>query len=295
MSVLDQFLQNLNTERGLSQHTLCAYRSDLLPLLALIKARGKRLDQIDPSDISAFFTSLRRQNQATSTLARKGAAVRAFSSYLCREGITKTDCVSTIQFETVTALKLPKILSADQIENLLLAPDLTRPTGVRDRAMIELMYSCGLRVSELIELQLDALDLVDGFVRPFGKGRKERVVPMGDRARQVVGVYLRSARTELLGQRNRESVVFLSANGKPLSRQDFWLSLKKYAAAAGITGSISPHTLRHSFATHLLEGGADIRVIQEMLGHVSVTTTQRYTKVDVARLREMYDHLHPRA
>jgi integrase/recombinase XerD len=161
--------------------------------------------------------------------------------------------------------------------------------------MMELMYSSGLRVSELVGLQLSQLDLIGATVTPFGKGRKERIVPVGGRAVSMMNDYIANARIELLGQHKPANAVFLSRNGLPLSRQGFWLSIKKYARLAGVSETITPHTLRHSFATHLLSGGADLRVIQEMLGHVSVTTTQRYTKVDTARLRQVYDQMHPRA
>jgi integrase/recombinase XerD len=295
MNELLGFLQNLDSERGLSQRTLSAYKSDLVPLLKFLEERGKSINLLDSSDIAAYFVKLKRQNLSSATIARKGAAVRSFSGYLCREGVIKIDCVAGIDFDRVAVLRLPKVLTSEQIEKLLKAPDISQPTGVRDVAMIELMYSSGVRVSELIELKLDQLDLTDGSIRPFGKGRKERVVPIGRVSRDLLTGYIAGARQQLLGQRAQTPIVFLSTNGHALSRQDFWSAIKRYAKLSGVPESITPHTLRHSFATHLLEGGADLRVIQEMLGHVSVTTTQRYTKVDNARLRRIYDQMHPRA
>jgi integrase/recombinase XerD len=295
VSVLDEFLENLDAERGLSSLTLAAYRSDLRPFLDLLAARGRKLEQADSADAAIFFTHLKRQGMSSATLARKGASLRSFSAYLCREGITATDCTSAIEFETVVSLRLPKVLTTDQIEALLHAPDRSTTIGLRDSTMMELMYSSGLRVSELIDLQLRQLDLEEGTVRPFGKGRKERVVPVGPAASTLMREYLNGARPKLEQKRHITQSVFLSVNGLPLSRQDFWLSIKYHALSAGLPESVTPHTLRHSFATHLLSGGADLRVIQEMLGHVSVTTTQRYTKVDNTRLRQLYDKAHPRA
>jgi integrase/recombinase XerD len=295
MSVLDDYLLNLDTERGLSPRTLSAYRSDLSSLITFVSERGKSVDKIDSGDIAAFFVKLKRLNLATSSLIRKAAAVRSFSGYLFREGITPNDSVSAIDFETTAPQRLPKVLNERQVEKLLMAPDCTQPIGMRDRAMIELMYSSGLRVSEMVELKLGQLNIADGTVQPFGKGRKERIVPVGPKARRLLTDYINNYRPSFLSKRKSSPYLFLSTNGEPLSRQDFWLSVKRYAKEAGISESITPHTLRHSFATHLLAGGADIRVIQEMLGHVSVTTTQRYTKVDNARLRQIYDRMHPRA
>jgi integrase/recombinase XerD len=190
---------------------------------------------------------------------------------------------------------LPKVLTVDQMVQLLRAPDLADRAGLRDAALMELMYSSGLRVSELVDLEIHRLDLGAGLVCPMGKGRKERMVPVGPIARELVGRYLQEARPALVGTNKAERHVFLSLNGLQLSRQDIWSMIKRYSSKAGLSGGITPHTLRHSFATHLLSGGADLRVIQEMLGHVSVTTTQRYTKVDSARLRQLYDNTHPRA
>ena len=295
MTIVDEFLLNLESERGLSQRTLDAYRSDLNPFLDHIRLRAKTVEKLDSSDVASFFIKLKRRNLTGATLARKGAAIRAFSGYLCREGVTSVDCTSAIDFESTVPQRLPKVLTPDQIERLLKAPGCSNHIGVRDSAMIELMYSSGLRVSELVELQMGQLDLVDGYVRPFGKGRKERVVPVSKKACELLNDYLAHVRPSLIGGRPSNSYVFLSTTGHLLSRQDFWLAIKKYAVTAGVSTSITPHTLRHSFATHLLSGGADLRVIQEMLGHVSVTTTQRYTKVDSGRLRDLYDKLHPRA
>lgn len=291
---LQAFLENLDSERGLSQNTLCAYAGDIAPFVAFLKTREKDTPTATGDDTLAFFAALRRKKLSPATMARKGAALRMFAQYLCREGICEQDFTASLDLGASRQLRLPAVLTESEIDTLLNAPSVELPTGMRDRAMLEVMYSSGLRVSELVGLTLNQVDRSAGFLRPFGKGNKERVVPLGDRAREALDLYWDQARPQLVKSQTCDSV-FVTARGAPLSRQQFWNFIKGYARLAGITKVVTPHTLRHSFATHLLSRGADLRSIQEMLGHASVATTQRYAKVDVARMRAMYDKSHPRA
>jgi integrase/recombinase XerD len=292
---LQAFLVNLDSERGLSQNTLDAYASDISPFLSFLKARGKDLATATSDDTLAFFALLRRAKRAPATIARKGAALRMFSQYLCREGVCKTDFTAALEIGASRSLRLPAVLTESEVEALLAAPPDNTPAGIRDRAMLETMYSSGLRVSELVGLSLNRIDLGAGVVRPFGKGSKERIVPLGDVARESLLEYLKTARPALLAGHAVSDSLFVGGRGRPLARQQVWALIKRYAKSAGISKAITPHTLRHSFATHLLSHGADVRAIQEMLGHESVATTQRYAKVDVARMRALYDQSHPRA
>lgn len=292
---LQAFLVNLDSERGLSQNTLDAYASDIVPFLAFLQARGKDLPKAVSDDTLAYFASLRKARRAPATIARKGAALRMFSQFLCREGVCKVDFTAALEVGAARSLRLPAVLSESEIEALLAAPDPSTPEGLRDRALFETMYSSGLRVSEVAGLSLGQVDLAGSVVRPFGKGSKERVVPLGAVAREALERYIQSGRPALENGQTPSGALFLSARGRPLSRHQVWTLIKFYAKKAGIAKEITPHTLRHSFATHLLAHGADIRAIQEMLGHASVATTQRYAKVDIARMRALYDQSHPRA
>jgi integrase/recombinase XerD len=292
---LQAFLENLDSERGLSPNTLSAYAGDIGPFLAFLEGRGARIEEATSDDTLSFFVGLRRRRLAAATLARKGAALRMFAQYLCREGACAADFTASLDLGVTHQQRLPAVLTEQEMAALIAAPSAETPTGARDRAMLETMYSSGLRVSELVGLTLNQVDRDAGFLRPFGKGSKERLVPLGDAACQALDIYLEAARARLTAERPACDALFVSNRGSFLSRQQFWTALKQYARRAGITKAISPHTLRHSFATHLLQGGADLRAIQEMLGHASVATTQRYAKVDITRLRAAYDKAHPRA
>jgi integrase/recombinase XerD len=215
--------------------------------------------------------------------------------YLCREGVCELDFTSALELGKSRQRRLPAILSIEEIARLMVAPDANTPQGIRDRALFEMMYGCGLRVSELVEITMERIDVSSGTLCPMGKGSKERVIPLGDEARAAMQTYLSGSRPRLMAGKPPNAALFVTSRGLPMSRQQFWRLVKQYALVAGIVKAITPHTLRHSFATHLLEGGADLRSIQEMLGHASVATTQRYTRVDVARLRSLYDQSHPRA
>ena len=290
------FLADLAAERGLSPHTLAAYRNDLTQFAALLARRGVlQPDQISPADALAFLAALRGQGLASATLTRKATVLRLFAAYLCRESLCPCDFTATLDTGRPRAPRLPTTLSIAEMGRLLAAPAPATPEGRRDRAMLEMMYSSGLRVSELVTLQTAQVDTRAGLVRPFGKGAKERQVPLGDVAKASLAIYLETSRPTLMRDKPPSPALFVTDHGGPMTRQHFFHLIKAYAQDAQIARPVTPHTLRHSFATHLLEGGADLRAIQEMLGHASVETTQRYTRVDIARLRAIYDKSHPRA
>ena len=295
-SAINSFVANLAAERGLSSHTLSAYRSDLTLFAAWLASRTVyRPDQVSPENAVAFLAALRGQGLASATITRKATVLRLFAAFLCREGLCTQDFTATLDTGRPRAPRLPTTLSIAEMERLLAMPLLTTPEGRRDRAMLEVMYGSGLRVSELVALRTADVDTRAGLVRPFGKGAKERQVPLGEAAQAALAVYVETARPTLLRGKPPSLALFVTDHGGPMTRQHFFHLVKTYAQEAQIARPVTPHTLRHSFATHLLEGGADLRAIQEMLGHASVETTQRYTRVDVARLRAVFDKTHPRA
>jgi len=293
---LNVFIDELNVERGLSTNTLSAYRSDITQLITWCSERKVTdITALTPDLVTAFLASLYKRRCSGATIVRKTTALRMFAAYACREGMTSVDFSAALDTGTQTGRKLPQVLTSAEITKLLALPDRNTHEGLRNAAMLELMYGSGLRVSELVSLKESDLDLHSGLVRPFGKGAKERQVPMGDASKDCLEVYLRNSRPHLAAGKPAVPNLFLNTRGGPVSRVWFWGIIKEYAKAAGISRNITPHTLRHSFATHLLSGGADIRAIQEMLGHVNIETTQRYTRVDVTRLREAFNKAHPRA
>lgn len=297
--LLTAFLADVSSERGLSANTLAAYRNDVGQFVEFLKARG--IDQagaITADDTIAFIAHLRRTGGKPATVARRLTALRMFARFLCREEHCLSDFTASIDLGKTRARRLPATLTIDEIDRLIAAPDRQSTEGRRDAAMLELMYGSGLRVSELVGLRIGDIDLTAGIVRPFGKGSKERQAPVGERACGLLREYLEVVRPELAREKKAPppgSPVFIAAHGGAVTRTHFWRLIKQYAESAGIDKAVTPHTLRHTFATHLLAGGADVRSIQEMMGHASVETTQRYTRVDVARLRKIYDESHPRA
>lgn len=297
--LVEAFLIAQSAERGLSANTLAAYRQDLTQfvsfLLGSFQQAAAEAGAITPDHVQGFLAHLKQQGLKSATLHRKVVAVRLWMGWLCREEECTED--PTMRMEPLRAVprRLPTTLSLPEVERLLLAPAADTPEGRRDRAMLETLYGCGLRVSELVSLKTQDMDLRVGLVRPFGKGGKERQVPLGDGVRDTVENYLAHGRPALLLKKPSTPFLFVTRGGGPMTRQHFLALTKAYARQAGIIKVITPHVLRHSFATHLLSGGADLRAIQEMLGHVGVQTTQRYTQVDVSRLREVYDRTHPRA
>lgn len=294
--LVDAFLANLSAERGLSPNTLTAYRQDLSQFLGYLQEREVTdVRAIAPDHVQGFQAQGRQAGLRGTSLARKATSVKMWMQYLCRDGHRADDPTEVGEGGKMPPQRLPQTLSLPEVERLLAAPAGDTPEGLRDRAMLEMTYGGGLRVSELVSLKTDDVDARAGLIRPFGKGGKERQVPLGEGVRDTLAAYVSSARPLLLHGKPPTPFLFVTRQGGPMTRQHFLVLVKAYAQEAHIVKTISPHTLRHSFATHLLSGGADLRAIQEMLGHASVQTTQRYTQVDVARLREVYDRTHPRA
>ncbi|WP_409048447.1 site-specific tyrosine recombinase XerD [Microbacterium sp. HA-8] len=293
---ISAYLRHVSVERGLSEHTLAAYRRDLAEYSAWLAADGiDDTAQITPEVVSRYAAAAAstEPRPAASSLARRQSSVRGLHRFLAREGI-ETDDPSARLRPPKAAQRLPKALTIDQVAALVQAPPADDPIGVRDRALLELLYATGARVSEAVGLDVD--DLAHGeALRLRGKGGKERIVPIGSYARDAVDAYLTRVRPALAARGRATPRLFLGARGAPLSRQSAWLVLQAAAERAGLAAHVSPHTLRHSFATHLLQGGADVRVVQELLGHASVATTQIYTHVTVDALRDVYAGAHPRA
>ncbi|WP_295012696.1 site-specific tyrosine recombinase XerD [uncultured Microbacterium sp.] len=293
---LDAYLRHVTIERGLADHTLAAYRRDLDGYLAWLQARGiDDTAEITAETVAAFAAERASAEPppAASSLARLQSSVRGWHRFLAREGIASVDPSARLR-PPRQPQRLPKALTIDQVERLLSAPSADDPIGIRDRALLELLYATGARVSEAISLDVD--DLAHGdLLRLRGKGSKERIVPVGSYARAAIEAYLTRVRPALAARGKSSAKLFLGARGAPLSRQSAWLVIRAAAQSAQITADVSPHTLRHSFATHLLQGGADVRVVQELLGHASVATTQIYTHVSVDALRDVYVTAHPRA
>jgi integrase/recombinase XerD len=294
---IESYLRHVSIERGLSENTVAAYRRDLAGYAAWLGEQGVTdTAEITPVMLASFVAdrAAAQPPVAASSLARLQSSVRGLHRFLAREGIEQADPTSNLR-PPKQPRRLPKALTIDQVEKLLEAAGPADDiVGVRDRALLELLYATGARVSEIVQLDVDDLSHGD-VVRVRGKGSKERIVPVGSYARAAVDAYLTRARPELSRRGHASPKLFLGARGAPLSRQSAWLIIQAAAQRAQLTAHVSPHTLRHSFATHLLQGGADVRVVQELLGHASVTTTQIYTLVTVSTLREVWAGAHPRA
>jgi len=293
---VDVYLRHVSIERGLSEHTIAAYRRDLTAYLGWLGERGiADSAEVVPDTVSAFIAERAgaRPAPAASSLARLQSSVRGLHRFLAREGIEQGDPSARLRPPKLPR-RLPKALTIEQVERLLAAPDPEDPLGIRDRALLEMLYATGARVSEIVQLDVD--DVAHGDVlRVRGKGSKERIVPIGVFAREAVDAYLTRVRPDLARRGRATPRLFLGARGAAVSRQGVWLVIQNAAARAELTAHVSPHTLRHSFATHLMQGGADVRVVQELLGHASVATTQIYTHVSVDALRDVYATSHPRA
>ena len=298
-AIIDHYLAGLRSERGLSVNTLEGYRRDLDKLQAFLRTHG-RADpaSLTRTDVPRLLEFLKGQRLAPPSVARCLAAWRGFYRFLLSEGHTTQDPFLNVTVPKATR-RLPKALALVEVQRLLEAPAKRdggrgrQPEAVRDNAMLEILYATGLRVSELVTLELDAINLSVGFLRASGKGGKQRVVPIGVVALRKLRRYLESSRSHLLKTRTSNSV-FVTRSGRGLTRQGFWKILRRYARAADIRRPVSPHILRHSFATHLLERGADLRVVQTLLGHADISTTQIYTHVERARLKQLHQRLHPR-
>jgi integrase/recombinase XerD len=289
---LDAFLDYLKVEKGLAANSIQAYRRDLLKYIKFLEAKGiGRPREVLRKHITDFLFSLRTSLSAAS-ISRHLSSVKSFHKFLLREKIASSDPSDLIE-SPKTAKKIPDVLSVDEVSNILKGPNLKRPQGVRDKAILELMYATGLRVSEAANLQIPDINLEVGFLKCKGKSSKERIVPMGKSALHFLSRYLDQVRPALLKGKNSH-YVFLAQGGRHLTRQSIWKMIKATVRKARIRKKVSPHTLRHSFATHLLEYGADLRSVQEMLGHASITTTQIYTHINKLRLKDIHRRFHPR-
>jgi integrase/recombinase XerD len=288
------FLQYLQVEEGFSVNTISAYASDIRKFFLFAGDHAvNSVEDVTPDLIKAFLQKERKDALSASTVTRRVAALKSFFAFLREEKLIAANPAEAIS-SSRKSLHLPKILSAAEIDTLLGQPETTSAKGLRDRAMLEMLYATGMRVSELTRINYENINTEANYIICFGKRAKERLVPIGDAARVCLRDYLENARP-LLAKDKGSAALFLNAEGRRLTRQGFWLILKKYAKSAGITKEITPHTLRHSFATHLLENGADLRVVQEMLGHADISTTQIYTHLTKKHLRDIYDRTHPRA
>ncbi len=289
--LLGTYLDSLIAERGLAANTVEAYRRDLERLAEDLSSAKSDLLTAGAPDLQAHLRRLRRGGLSPRSVSRALASIRGFYAFLVDLG-ERSDNPAVHLISPKTWRQLPKVLSEEQVESLLQAPDVTKPRGVRDRAMLELLYAAGLRVSELVGLGLGQLRLGQGFLVAYGKGSKERVVPVGERAEQWLGRYLSEVRPGMV--KGRSPAVFVSIRGRGMTRQGLWKIIRDYGLAVGIR-ALSPHVLRHSFASHLLEHGADLRAVQMMLGHADITTTQIYTHIHKERLKSLYERFHPRA
>ena len=287
---VDKFLDAIWMERGLSQNTLDAYRNDLYGFAKWQLGRGNTLKKTSAGDLHNYLAA-QSIHSARST-ARRLSTLRRFFQYMCYEGSIKNDPTLNIDSPKI-GRPLPKSLTESEVEDLLNSPDTATVTGMRDRAMLEVLYATGLRVTELISLRLEQLNLNVGVVRVVGKGNKERLVPLGEVAVDWLNRYIRETRSTLF-KGSPDSTLFPSNRGTPMTRQTFWYAIKRYTVQAGINKPISPHTLRHAFATHLLNHGADLRVVQILLGHSDISTTQIYTHVAKERLKDLHSKHHPR-
>lgn len=292
-ALLDRYLDFLMVEKGLAAQTIEAYSRDLVRYISFLVESGRAtVSEADTPLILKYLISMREDGLNARSRARHLVSIRGFYRFLVQEEILSSDPSRLIDLPK-SGLKLPDVLTIDEVKRLLDAPDPKKPSGCRDAAMLELLYAAGLRVSELITLKLQDVNLTAGYVRVFGKGAKERVVPIGQYAQEKIRRFTTGARQALLKDRI-SATLFVARAGKPLSRQGFWKLIKRYGLRAGLRKVITPHTLRHSFASHLLEGGADLRAVQTMLGHADIATTQIYTHVARDHLKYLHQKFHPR-
>ncbi len=293
IAVIEEFVHWMDLERGLSKETILNYRNDLLQCASILCKGGiNSWKKVSTQDLVHWTQTLGESELASRSIARKHSAIKTFYKFLRREKIVENDLTEFLSRPKL-GKRLPKSLTIEELEAILACPRLTTAIGLRDRALLELTYSSGLRVSEICNLGFTSIDLEEAFVRVTGKGSKERICPVGEPAVEAIRNYLAIGRPEFV-KPHTGSFIFLSRRGSPISRKTVWHLVKQYAKQAGIKVEVTPHSLRHSFATHLLQGGADLRVIQELLGHADISTTQVYTDVDLSRKIEEYSSYHPR-
>jgi len=291
--LVDQYINYLLVEKGLSKKTIESYSSDLTRYLKFLKTiKIRTISNADTTAILKHLISLRNAGLGSRSRARHLVTLRGFYRFLVEEKVLENNPTRIVDLPK-SGLRLPDVLSFEEVKRLIDTPDINKPTGARDAAMIELLYAAGLRVSELVNLRMQDVNLEACFVRVFGKGSKERVVPIGLYAKEKIDYYIKTFRSKLL-KNIASAYLFVARAGKPMTRQGFWKLIKKYGQLAGITRRIKPHSLRHSFASHLLEGGADLRSVQIMLGHVDISTTQIYTHVAREHLKKIHEKFHPR-
>jgi integrase/recombinase XerD len=292
----EEFLHHIDVELGYSANTIAAYRNDLQQFIEYIESRPEitAWSDVRTEDMIDYVLRLKEREYSSATVARKVASIKSLFHFLVAEGVVTDDPTATLDSPRVTK-RLPRTLSREDVERLLAAPlEGEGPKSIRDAALLEVLYATGMRVSELVALNVDDVNLASGTVRCFGKGAKERIIPMYPRAVEALQRYVSEGRLSYL-RRPEEKALFLNPRGTRLTRQGLWLIIKEYVRRAGIGSEVTPHTLRHSFATHLLDGGAGLREVQQLLGHSNISTTQIYTHVSGERLRDAYDDAHPRA
>lgn len=291
--LLDQYLQYLIVEKGLSKNTIEAYGSGLSRFINYLKSNGfDDIKKVSKFDLRGFLLTLKRKGLSNRSIVRNLVSIRTFFRFLIEEGLMELNPAEEVESPKMPR-KLPEILTLKEVEKLLEQPNTKTPLGVRDKTMLEILYATGMRVSELTHLPLNHVNLEGGYVLLHGKGSKERIVPIGEEAMKWVSYYLKTARV-LLSKGNESPYLFINRSGRRMSRQQFWKNIKAYGREAGIRKRITPHLLRHSFASHLLERGADLRSVQMMLGHVDISTTQIYTHVTGERLKRVHQKFHPR-
>lgn len=292
---LEDYMHFLKVERQLAGNTIISYRRDLDEYMDSMEQAGyAMIDDVERPAILEHLHQLKEGGKSARTISRHISSIRSFHQFLLREKVTTQDPTVHLELPKLEQ-KLPRILSMDEIDRLIAIPDRSKPQGVRDNALLEVLYGTGMRVSELIGLDMDDIHLSMGFIRVFGKGGKERIIPLGSQAIESCKKYIDEARPVLIEKQKNAEALFVNMRGSRLTRQGCWKLLKGHALKAGIQKELTPHILRHSFATHLIENGADLRAVQEMLGHADISTTQIYTHVSRSRLKEVYVKFHPRA
>ena len=291
--LIEQFLSYISVERGMADNTISSYKRDLSKFTGFLRARKiDSIDKISRQTINSFMMTERDKGLGSNSVSRELACIKSFFKFLLRENIIKEDAAAIIESPKLWK-KLPSTLNVEEVEALLDAPNVRVPMEMRDKACLELMYATGMRVSELVNLKMDDINMGVGFAKCFGKGSKERIVPFGKKAKESLERYLEKSRPQFL-KKKISNFLFLRRGGAKMSRQTFWKIIKKYVKIAKIKKKVTPHSLRHSFATHILERGADLRIVQEMLGHADISTTQIYTHVSKDRLKSIHQKFHPR-